>query len=146
MAQVTLQINEQKNLFSTQITNIAIGFSLTVIVALALAFALNASQASFIHNNIQDTTDTIAMYTASSLCTGADAEDTAVQALALNPVVQSMQNVNITIANPPPAGVLNAGDANYVYVELTGEKSNYFSQFIHGEPRLVTAIATTNCG
>lgn len=145
MGQIALQLTQKKQL-SAQYQNVALGFILTVIVAFSLVFALEASKAFFIYGNLQDATDTIVMNAASTLCAGADAEDAAVEALALNSVVHSMQNVNITIANPPPAGTLNAGNSNYVYVELTGEKSNYFNQLIHGEPLAVSATAMTTCG
>lgn len=144
MGQIALQVT-QKDQLSSQLTNITLGFSLTVIVALSLAFALNASRAFFIHGNLQSATDSIAIHAASALCAGADAEDAAVEALALNSVVHSMQNVHITIDNPPPAGAPHAGNPNVVYIELTGEKSNFFNQLVRGEALAVSAIATASC-
>lgn len=144
MGQIALQLS-QKDQLSAQYQRVALGFILTVIVAFSLAFALNASTAFFIQGNLQDATDSIALHAASALCAGADAEDAAVEALALNSVVHSMNNVNITIANPPPAGTLNAGNPNVVYIELTGEKSNFFNQLVRGEPLAVSAVATASC-
>lgn len=143
MAQIALQLT-QKNDLPKQFMTSASALVFALIVVVSLGFAIDTYNPWFI-NNLQDATDTIAMSAATALCQGGDPETAAIQALTLNPAVYSLQNVNITIANPPPTGANYAGNSNYVYIELSGQKSTYFNQLMNGQPSEIATISVTSC-